>query len=219
VSEQEKFRVLDLFAGIGGTAKGIQRFFFEHNIPFQYLAIENDPEVLVAHKKLNPFSVVFAVDAYIYLQYNDLLEFDFIWASPPCITHSRCNMFFNRKNPDMRLWELVKKLQQQNVPFVVENVQPYYTPPIKPTVKIGRHCFWSNKPILPFRIKSFAKDWGWMNIKDWEQYHEIDPGITEHIKDRMKRRQILRNMVHWSISYNIIKQILFPKQKQLEVSS
>ncbi len=209
------FNVLDLFAGVGGTALGIQRFLNEQNIDFYYTAVENDFEITWSHSLLNPDdSIITQEDAWEY----PIFGHDFIWASPPCQSHSRCNMYYNKKNPDMRLWELIRKLQQQDTPFVVENVQPYYTPPINPSLKIGRHYFWSNKPIISFKVPERAKDWGWMGIPDWEKYHGIESRVTDHIKDRMKRRQVLRNMLHPDISYNIIKQILNPKQKQLEVA-
>ena len=217
------FSVLDLFAGVGGTTLGILAYLESIGIDCEYIAVENDSEVIEAREEL--FHVVGETythtilddDAYTFLnqpQYSSD-KYDFIWASPPCQSHSRCNMYYNKKNPDMRLWDLIRKLQQQDTPFVVENVQPYYTPPINPSIKIGRHYFWSNKPIIHFKVPERAKDWGWMGIPDWEKYHGIETRVTDHIKDRMKRRQVLRNMLHPDISYNIIKQILNPKQKQL----
>ncbi|MCE7740456.1 MAG: DNA cytosine methyltransferase [Candidatus Heimdallarchaeota archaeon] len=209
------FKVLDLFAGVGGTAKGIQTFLQEKNIPFQYVAVENDPETIKAHLKLNPDSEIEFRDAYL----TSIKDYDFIWASPPCTSHSQLNMYMNRKQPDMRLWSLITRLQQQQIPFIVENVEPYYREPIPHTLELGRHRFWSNKPIIPFEVPKMPKDWGWMGIPDWEKFHEINTRVTKFIKDPLKRRQLLRNIVHWTISYRIIEQILFPKQKQLEVVS
>ena len=117
----------------------------------------------------------------------------------------------------MRLWALIKKFQKLDIPYIVENVQPYYKAPIQPTLLMGRHCFWSNKPIISCKIQNLPKKFDRMSYSDWEKYHDIKPGITEHIKEKLVRRQHLRNMVHWTISYQVIRQILFPKQKQLEV--
>ena len=219
------FKVLDLFAGIGGTTLGIISYLESYGsepFDYEYIAIENDPEVIEAREKL--FNIyeghtlyIINTDAYTFLNTTSSKEYDFIWASPPCQSHSRLNMFYNRKNPDMRLWSLITRLQQQQIPFIVENVEPYYREPIQHTLELGRHRFWSNKPLLPFEVPERQKDWGWMGIPDWEEYHGIESRVTSHIKDRMKRRQVLRNMTHYSISYSIIKQILNPKQKQLEV--
>ncbi|MHA1318142.1 MAG: DNA cytosine methyltransferase [Candidatus Heimdallarchaeaceae archaeon] len=208
-------KILDLFAGIGGTARGIQKYLIENGIDFEYVAVDNDQEVLAAHKKLCPESTVVRADAYSY----DVTGFNFIWASPPCQTHSMCNMYYNRKNPDMRLWDLIRKLQQQKISFIVENVKPYYSPPIKPVIKIDRHLFWSNLALVPFSVSTRFKAFNKMSIRDWEEYHNIPSKVTEHILDRMKRRQVLRNVCHSSISYNILKQFFHPKQKILEVQN
>ena len=101
------FKVLDLFAGVGGTAKGIQTFLQEKNIPFKYVAVENDPVVIEAHLKLIPDSEIKEADAYL----TSIRGYDFIWASPPCTSHSQLNMYINRKEPDMRLWGLITRLQ------------------------------------------------------------------------------------------------------------
>ena len=44
-------RVLDLFAGIGGTARGIQRCLTKKD---EYVAIENDEEVCEVYRKNVP---------------------------------------------------------------------------------------------------------------------------------------------------------------------
>ncbi len=207
------FKVLDLFSGIGGTAKGIIRYLYESGIEYYYTAIDTDLNVMKAYEKNIPGAFILEEDAYEF----GVGGYDFIWASPPCQSHSQLNMYMNRKNPDMRLWNLIRKLKQQKTPFIVENVKPYYKTPIKPTVKIGRHLFWSNKPIDSFPVPEKHRNFERMEIADWSEYHGIEESVTEHIKDRIKRRQVLRNMTHHSISYNIIKQILNPKQKQLEV--
>lgn len=206
------FKVLDLFAGVGGTARGIQAFLNEKNLPFEYIAIENDPVATEAHFKLNPDSEIKEMDGYL----TSIKDYDFIWASPPCKSHSQLNMYMQRKEPDMRLWTLITKLQQQSTPFIVENVKPYYREPIPHTLQLGRHRFWSNKPIIPFKVPKIPREWGWMAIPDWEKFHDVKPKITNFVKDPLERRQLLRNMIHWTISFKIIDQILFPKQKQLE---
>jgi len=62
----------------------------------------------------------------------------------------------NRKPrfPDLKLYEL-KIFLDYNFKghYVIENVIPYYKPVIEPTIKIGRHLFWTNFDITPFEIK------------------------------------------------------------------
>lgn len=205
------FKVLDLFSGIGGTARGIIKYLYEKNIVFEYTAIDNNPEAILAYTKNIPFSFILNEDAYTY----DFKGYNFIWASPPCKTHSCLNMYSNRKEPDMRLWALIKKLSMQKIPYVVENVLPYYKSPIKSNFKIGRHLFWSNIPFINFRGPVLPKDFSYMNLSDWMKYHSVGPGVIDHIEDKIRKRQILRNMVRSDISYNLIKQFFEPKQSIL----
>ena len=80
-------------------------------------------------------------------------EFDFIWSSPPCPTHSRAR-YWNSSNyettteavyPDLKLYEEILFLQHyyKHGKFVVENVIPYYEPLIQAN-KRGRHLYWTN---------------------------------------------------------------------------
>jgi len=54
-----------------------------------------------------PKDKVIIGDAYEYCLWN-YDKFNFIWASPPCPTHSICNHFLHaqgvRRYPDMKLW-------------------------------------------------------------------------------------------------------------------
>jgi len=198
--------LLDLFAGVGGTALGIQNFLEDRNITYSYYAVEYDNEIIKAHELFRPQSIVIEADAYI-IVYSDLREYAFIWASPPCQSHSQCNMFWDRRNPDMRLWDLINYFKELSKPFIVENVKPYYKPLIKPTLKIRRHYFWSNLPLEPFEFEKSPKGFTRMSIEDWRIYHNVPKEAITHIRDLKRRRQILRNMVHWSISYNLFKQV------------
>jgi DNA (cytosine-5)-methyltransferase 1 len=91
---------------------------------------------------------------------------DFIWSSPPCPTHSRIRNIAGvgcGQNkpvyPDMKLYEEIIFLQQIynssgclfNGRYCVENVASYYSPLIPP-LYIGRHYFWANYHVTPFRV-------------------------------------------------------------------
>lgn len=141
-------RILNLFAGIGGN-----RGAFGDN---EVVAVENDEEIAKIYKDFWPQDEVVVADAYDYcLQHAH--EFDFIWASPPCPTHSRMRLLCaqkegaNHKMPDMKLYGLVLWLKHfYKGLWVVENVISYYEPFLNP-VEAGKHYFWANFEVLPFK--------------------------------------------------------------------
>ena len=134
-------KILNLYAGIGGNRK---LWWDEHEVT----AVELDAKIANKYKELFPNDNVLIEDAHEYLldHYN---EFDFIWTSPPCQTHSRANYFINSiakrsRYPDMKLWQEIIFLQQfYKGLFCVENVIGYYEPLIMP-IQLGRHYLWSN---------------------------------------------------------------------------
>jgi len=133
-------KILNLYAGIGGNRKlwdGVH----------QVTAVENDPDIAKMYQDLYPDDIVICGDAHEYLQQH-YKEFDFIWTSPPCPTHSRMNFLNNldknAKYPDMKLYEEIILLKTWfKGKYVVENVRSYYEPLIKPQ-EIQSHYFWSN---------------------------------------------------------------------------
>lgn len=131
-------KILNLYAGIGGNRK-----LWTGDI--DVTAVEIDEEIAGVYKSNFPNDKVIVTDAHEYLL-NHYKEFDFIWASPPCPTHSRLN--FSRKDksyPDMKIYQEIIFLKTWfKGKWVIENVIPYYSPLIEPTVKLGRHLFWSN---------------------------------------------------------------------------
>ena len=141
-------KILNLYAGIGGNRK---LWGDNHEIT----AIELDPKIAEIYKKFFPNDKVIITDAHQYLL-EHYKEFDFIWSSPPCPSHSRLRLCQKKKiYPDMRLYEEIIFLKQFfKGRFVIGNVTPYYIPLINPSVKIGRHLFWSNFKISPLNTKS-----------------------------------------------------------------
>ena len=95
-----------------------------------------------------PNDEVLIGDAYGYLEMM-YKRFDFIWASPPCTSHTQlCRWHKNKKLPDFRLYSIIIFLRTwSNAHWVVENVLPYYQALIKSTARVGRHLIWSNFPI------------------------------------------------------------------------
>lgn len=145
-------------------------------------------------------------------------EFDFIWSSPPCFSHSqfrqRCGVkAWNIKPlyPDMKLYEEIIFLQYHaKCPYVVENVEPYYKPLIPPQ-KISRHYFWSNFTILkrkkdePLEIKS-------TDVNDLQNKHGIN---LDNIQIYDKRK-LLRNCVEPELGLHIFECAFRKKQKKLD---
>ena len=76
-------KVLNLYAGIGGNRK---LWGDEHEIT----AVEYDAKIAKIYQDFFPNDTVIVGDAHQYLL-EHYSEFDFIWGSPPCPTHSGCN--------------------------------------------------------------------------------------------------------------------------------
>lgn len=137
-------KILNLYAGIGGNRK---LWGEEHEIT----AVEMDENIAKVYQDLFPNDNVVIDDAHQYLldHHN---EFDFIWSSPPCQSHSsfRQNIGVRYRGvkpvyPDMKLYEEILFLQNNyDGKYVVENVRPYYKPLIEPSIELDRHLFWSN---------------------------------------------------------------------------
>ena len=141
-------KILNLYAGIGGNRK---LWGDEHDIT----AVELNPQIVKIYQDFFPKDKVIVADAHQYLL-EHFKEFEFIWSSPPCQSHSGCNNFLHAQGiiryPDMSLWQeiiFLKKFCKSK--WVIENVVPYYEPLIKPQ-QIGRHCFWSNFHISYFSV-------------------------------------------------------------------
>ena len=79
-----KIKILNLFAGIGGNRK----LWDEVDPSIEVTAVEFDENIAKAYKDRFPQDTVIIEDAKDYLL-KHYKEFDFIWVSPPCQTHSR----------------------------------------------------------------------------------------------------------------------------------
>lgn len=161
-------KILNLYAGIGGNRK---MWGNEHEI----IAIENIDYIAETYQKLYPQDKVILGDAHQYLL-EHFGEFDFIWSSPPCPTHSKIKIANtlspykdNSKQiahgggtmpiyPDMSLYQEIILLKHFfKGKWVVENVEPYYRPLIHPTTRLDRHLFWSNFYIpIPSHSRNFS---------------------------------------------------------------
>jgi len=194
-------KILNLYAGIGGNRK---LWGDEHEIA----AVELDENIAKIYKDFFPNDEVIVTDAHQYLL-DHYKEFDFIWSSPPCPSHSRARLWgwknddrVPKKYPDMKLYEEIIFLQTfYKGKFIVENVIPYYEPLIKGQ-KIGRHLFWSNFTIPNFEHKKSDINRG--TIKSWQEQtgFNLDGKYVGQRKDR-----ILRNCVEPELGLHIINQL------------
>lgn len=135
-------KVLNLYAGIGGNRKLWE--------DVEVTAVELDPKIAAIYSDFFPDDKVVIGDAHQYLL-DHFAEFDFIWASPPCPTHSRIRLYTAVAKgankpvyPDMKLYEEIIFLKHHHKgKWVVENVASYYDPLIPPQ-NIGSHYYWTN---------------------------------------------------------------------------
>ena len=192
--KKDKTRILNLYAGIGGNRVSWDNC--------DVTAVEYDPKIADVYTNRFPEDKVIVGDALAYLL-KHYLEYDFIWLSPPCQSHSTIiNSQYTRasykaKLPDMTLYQIILFLQGhgRKTKWVVENVKPYYTPLIEPTVIIDRHLYWSNFTIKPITIEKehIIK---YVTVSD----SPCDMGI---ISDK---RQAIRNQVNHKVSLHILQE-------------
>ena len=160
-----KYKILNLYACLGGN----RYKWNEVKEDIEVTAVEWDEELARLYQERFPNDTVVVSDAHQYLL-DHYKEFDFIWTSPPCPTHSRAR-FARRETtsaeyPDMMLYQEIIFLQKWfKGDWIVENVIPYYEPLI-PAQKRGRHLYWSNFSLpnyLGERICGImeGKEWVW----------------------------------------------------------
>lgn len=194
-------KVCNLYCGIGGNRKLWE--------DVEVTAVEMNPDIAAIYQDFFPNDKVVVGDAHQYLL-NHFGEFDFIWASPPCPSHSRirkhCAM--NRKDfaepemlyPDMKLYEEIILLKHYfKGKWCVENVIAYYEPLIKPT-EIQRHHFWSNFHIGDFKVS--ADNIGNAIASDFEKKYGFDLSKYTGID----KRHVGRNCINPYLGLHILNE-------------
>lgn len=200
-------KILNLYAYLGGNR---YKWGNEHEIT----AVELDPELARMYKERFPNDTVIVADAHQYLL-DHYKEFDFIWSSPPCPTHSRAR--FARKEttsaeyPEMTLYQQFLFLDNWfSGKFVIENVIPYYDPLI-PGQKRGRHLYWTNF-LLPNDLNE--RKCSIMESKDevskWCVFHDYD---FRKYKGNQPVNKIARNLVDYEAGLTILNTALGIIQK------
>lgn len=195
-------KILNLYAGIGGNRK---LWGDEHEIT----AVEHDENIAKVYADYFPNDKLVIGDAHQYLL-EHYKEFDFIWSSPPCQTHSSFRFNINvrfrgtpAKYPDMTLYEEIIFLQHhaKDTKWVVENVKPYYKPLIEGQL-IQRHLFWSNFDISHIEVeKDIIRK---AQIPDLQEKYGYDLSGYK----LPNKRQVLRNCVEPKLAAHILSEAL-----------
>jgi DNA (cytosine-5)-methyltransferase 1 len=196
----KNYKILNLFACVGGNRYKWNEVAEQAGIDIQVTAVELDEELAKLYQERFPNDTVIVTDAHEYLL-NHFKEFDFIWSSPPCPSHSKAR--FARKEtttaeyPDFKLYEEVVFLDNWfKGKYVVENVIPYYEPLI-PAQKRGRHLYWANFR-LPHNLNE--RESGIMEGKDevnrWCKFHDYD---FRKYKGNQRTDKIARNLVDYEV--------------------
>ena len=189
-------KVLNLYACLGGN-----RLLWED---CKVTAVELDAELARMYQERFPNDTVIVADAHQYLL-DHYKEFDFIWTSPPCPSHSRARFARHESTipefPDMKLYEEIIFLQSYfKGKFVVENVIPFYEPLI-PAKKRGRHLYWTNfllPTILSERKGNFMESKN--EVEKWCEFHQID---LSSYKGTQRKDKIARNLVDYEAGLTI----------------
>ena len=201
-------KILNLYACLGGN----RYKWNEVKEDIEVTAIELDPELARLYQERFPNDTVIIADAHQYLL-EHYKEYDFIWSSPPCPSHSRINISqYTRENwkPKYRSMSLYEEIiflkHYYKGKYVVENVIPFYEPLI-PAHKRGRHLYWTNFN-LPNDLNgrknpdlSRTKDL----ITEMSKYHDYD---FRQYKGEQPMNKIARNLVDYESGKTIFETML-----------
>lgn len=193
-------KILNLYACLGGNR---YKWGNEHEIT----AVEWDEELAKLYQQRFPKDKVVVADAHQYLL-DHYKEYDFIWSSPPCPTHSRARFWSIGANgkspiyPDMKLYQEILLLDYHfKGKYVVENVIPYYKPLLNPQ-KRGRHLYWCNFKIpLDLKDRTANVCQGKDELKRLCNFHEYD---FYKYKGKQRTDKIARNMVDFKAGKTIL---------------
>ena len=201
-------KILNLYACLGGN----RYKWNEVKEDIQVTAVEWDEELAKLYQERFPNDTVIVADAHQYLL-DHYKEYDFIWSSPPCPTHSRARYWGFGANgkkpvyPDMKLYEEIIFLQHHfKGKYVVENVKPYYDAMLNPLER-DRHLYWVNFK-LPNKLSDRTNS-GNLNQKSVMQdlcdFHDFD---FRKYKGSQRMLKVARNLVDYEAGRTIFETVL-----------
>jgi DNA (cytosine-5)-methyltransferase 1 len=211
-----KYKILNLYACLGGNRYKWDEVADEAKVQIEVTAVELDEELARLYQERFPKDIVIVFDAHQYL-IDHYQEFDFIWTSPPCPTHSTTNYFLNAQGvvryPDMKLYEEIILLDNfYKGKYVVENVVPYYEPLIQAN-KRGRHLYWTN-----FKLPNILSNRNPPNmncnkniskkvVDDFTKYHLLQDILNKY-NGKQSKGKIARNLVDYEAGKTILETAL-----------
>lgn len=202
----QKLKILNLYACLGGN-----RYKWDEVTDVEVTAVELDPELARIYQERFPNDTVIIADAHQYLL-DHYKEFDFIWSSPPCPTHSKVRFtqknqdFYKPEYPNMMLYQEIIFLEHHaKGKYCVENVIPYYEPLVPGQIR-GRHLYWTN-----FKLPSDIAERSMKGVMCGQsndefnklcQFHNID--ISSY-KGKQSKTKIARNLVDYEVGKTILE--------------
>jgi DNA (cytosine-5)-methyltransferase 1 len=223
ITESDDLKVLNLYAGIGGN-----RDLWGDDI--DVTAVEWDSEKADVYREHYPDDTVIETDAHEFLRENIFSDFDIIWSSPPCPTHSRTNHLTQPQNqearyPDMELYQEIILLDyhadKRGFDYVVENVISYYDPLIEP-YESGDHYFWSNFDIPEFKTESrniMSDNDGRESHFDIEREQKrLGYDLSSFDISKTKKGKMLRNCVNPLLGKHVLQSALSDSSEEVIVN-
>jgi DNA (cytosine-5)-methyltransferase 1 len=197
-------KILNLYAGIDGNRK------LWTNV--DVTAIEINPVIAQIYEDFFPKDKVIIGEAHNYLLHH-YAEFDFIWSSPPCPSHSDWKRLWIDTGkqivvyPDMSLYQEILLLQHFfKGKYCVENVVSYYKPLIQPQ-EVANHYLWAN-----FRIADYVTEK--RGARETKEYLSKRKGIILG-DDVTDKRHLLRNCTEPELGLHILNCAFRLKQEKL----
>ena len=200
-----KYKILNLYACLGGN-----RYKWDEVAEIEVTAVELDPEAARLYQERFPNDIVIVADAHQFLL-DHYKEFDFIWTSPPCPSHSRAR-YWSSSNydttteavyPDMKLYQEIIFLQHyyRTGKWCVENVIPYYEPLIQAQQR-GRHLYWTNFNLpKDLNDRRFAISQAKNELKGLCEFHDYD---FNKYKGEQSVIKMARNLVDYEAGKTIL---------------
>lgn len=207
-------KILNLYACLGGN-----RYKWDEVTDVQVTAVEWDKELAKLYQERFPNDTVIVGDAHQYLL-DHYKEFDFIWSSPPCPTHSRMRLTNTgdgeRKSKatyaDMKLYQEIILLKHFfKGKYCIENVIPFYEPLIA-AKKRGRHLYWTNFS-LPNDLGERKITEGLLtnNMETLCEFHNYN---FKKYKGNQRVDKIARNLVDYEAGRTILETAIGIIKKQ-----